>query len=137
LPRRRGSFDIFLPSATGLVLAALGVVAVGGFIARDNLVAALYIGIAISAAGAWLARRDPAIRFVALMVAGAAAIGVGVELVYLVDDLSGSPWARMNTIFKFYNEIWLLLAIAGGAAAGVLLTSLVARLSRAPARRPV
>jgi YYY domain-containing protein len=130
LPARRGTFDAYLPRYTGWAVAAIGIVAVIALIMRDNFVAALYIGIAAGAVGAWLVRRDPAIRFVALMVAGAAAIGAGVEFVYLVDDLSGSPWARMNTIFKFYNEIWPLLAIAGGASAGVLITTLLARAAR-------
>ena len=132
LPARRGTFDVHLPRYTGWAVAIVGAVAVAVLLARGNPVAALYIGIAAGAAGTWLAKRDPAIRFVALMVAGAASIGAGVEFVYLVDDLSMSPWARMNTVFKFYNEIWVLLAIAGGSAAGVLVTTFLARAYNAP-----
>jgi YYY domain-containing protein len=135
-PARKGTFDLFLPRYTGWALAAIGASAVIVFIARDNLVAALYAGIAAGAVGAWLVRRDSAIRFIALMAAGAGAIGAGVELVYLVDDLSETPWARMNTVFKFYNEIWLLLAIAGGVAAGVFLTTLFAAAIPARATAP-
>ncbi len=45
----------------------------------------------------------------------AAAVGAGTELVVLADDLIGSDWYRMNTIFKFYNQVWVLLALAGAA----------------------
>ena len=135
LPAQRGMFDAYMPRFTGWVVAAIGVVAVVALLARENPVAALYIGIAAGAAGAWLVKRDPAIRFIALMMTGAASIGAGVEFVYLVDDLSTSPWARMNTIFKFYNEIWVLLAIAGGASAGVLVSTFFARAWHAPSLR--
>jgi uncharacterized membrane protein len=44
-------------------------------------------------------------------VAVACATVVGVEILYIADDLRGSPWERMNTVFKFYLQVWILLAI--------------------------
>ncbi len=46
-------------------------------------------------------------RFVLLVVALGCAICFGTELVYIRDVFEGNS-ARMNTIFKFYYQVWLL-----------------------------
>ena len=61
------------------------------------------------------ARADGAVFVQRLMVFVALAIWVGVEVIYLKDFLSGGDWRRMNTLFKFYIQAWVLLGIAGGA----------------------
>lgn len=132
----RPTLDLGLPSASTILVAVVGAIAVIGLIVADNLVAALYASIAATGTGVWLMRRSPAIRLLALLVAGAGFIGAGVEIVFLVDDLAGSPWARMNTIFKFYNQVWILLGIAGASAAGVLVSNLYGRWSRGSASSP-
>jgi YYY domain-containing protein len=48
------------------------------------------------------------------------AVALGVELVYVRDFLDNSPYERMNTVFKFYYQVWTLLAL-GGALAFVFL----------------
>ncbi|MBA2758974.1 MAG: glycosyltransferase family 39 protein [Chloroflexia bacterium] len=131
---RTQGFDFGLPPWTGSALALLGVGAVVSLLLLDNPVAALYVSMAIAATGAWLTKRSPAIRMVTLLIAGASFIGAGVEFVYLVDDLSGGPWSRMNTIFKFYNQIWTLLGLAGAASAGVLVSHLLGRLATSTPR---
>ncbi|MBX6342937.1 MAG: hypothetical protein IRY97_10800, partial [Thermomicrobiaceae bacterium] len=66
---------------------------------------------------AWLVwRRDPARATLALLSAGATGVTLGADLVFVVDDLRGSPWERMNTVFKFYFEGWTLFALAAAAA---------------------
>jgi len=40
-------------------------------------------------------------------------IGLGIELVYIRDFLDGSSFARMNTVFKFSMQLWLLMAVGG------------------------
>ncbi len=59
----------------------------------------------------------PAEAMVLLMLALAAAIALGCDLVYLRDIFE----SRMNTIFKFYFQLWALLGIGGAWAIGELL----------------
>ncbi|HVL23451.1 MAG TPA: DUF2298 domain-containing protein [Thermomicrobiales bacterium] len=79
---------------------------------------AIYLGVGVAAGVLWLALRRPSERFVAALVAGGMLLGGALEIVYLVDDLSGGDWYRMNTIFKFYNQIWVLLGLATAALIG-------------------
>jgi len=73
--------------------------------------------VAASALFALRFRRSPR-RFYpwALIAVAFATIGA-TELVYVVDDLDGGDWFRMNTVFKFYLPAWILL----GVGCGVLL----------------
>ncbi len=100
----------------------VGVIMVAGavvvLVLADRLTLALFAGIGLSAGILWLALPRPSERYVMMLVAGATLLGGSLELVYLVDDLSGGDWYRMNTIFKFYNQIWNLLGIASGVLAG-------------------
>ena len=41
---------------------------------------------------------------------------LGVEIVYIRDFLAGSEWRRMNTVFKFTIQAWVLLGMATGSA---------------------
>lgn len=90
-----------------VVLAALGQPVIG-----------LYVGVGGSAAMLWFALRSPAERFLMAMIAGSALLGAALEVFYLVDNLQTTPSYRMNTIFKFYNQIWNLLGIAAAVLVG-------------------
>lgn len=114
--RRRGDFNahpIFL--RTEVVHAGALIVIL---LALQYTTIALYLGIGLAAAILWLALRAPSERFIMALIAGGTFLGASLELVYLVDDLSGSDWYRMNTIFKFYNQIWILLGVATAALIG-------------------
>ncbi|HEX5499656.1 MAG TPA: DUF2298 domain-containing protein, partial [Thermomicrobiales bacterium] len=84
-------------------------------------VLALYLAVGMLAAARWMIGQRAAPRFVALLAAAAAFVGAGVELVVIADDLISTTAYRMNTIFKFYNQLWVLLAIAGAASVAVML----------------
>ncbi len=60
----------------------------------------------------------PSLSMLGLLVAAASGVTAGTDLIFVVDDLSGSPWERMNTVFKFFMEGWTLFALA---SAGVMI----------------
>ncbi len=62
-------------------------------------------------------RRFPRRTFTLLLAFWGLSVLVGVEVIYLRDFLGGGPFYRMNTVFKFYLQAWVLLGIA---AAGLL-----------------
>ncbi|MGH2561779.1 MAG: DUF2298 domain-containing protein [Thermomicrobiales bacterium] len=83
----------------------------------------LATGLAFAGAGAalWLTSPRRSVAFTAAMVAAAGCIIAGTELVYVVDDLSGGTAYRMNTVFKFYNQVWMLLALSGAILGAIML----------------
>ncbi|MBN1639944.1 MAG: glycosyltransferase family 39 protein [Anaerolineae bacterium] len=60
----------------------------------------------------------PERRFVLALIGTGFLLMVGVELFYLKDHLAGDQvgWWRMNTLFKFYLQVWIMLGVAVGAA---------------------
>ncbi|MBC7236163.1 MAG: hypothetical protein H5T69_09990, partial [Chloroflexi bacterium] len=72
----------------------------------------LWIGAGVSAL--WgLGRPAQFLRRLMLFVA----LGIlgGVEIIYMKDFLDGSEWRRMNTLFKFYIQAWVLLGLSLGS----------------------
>lgn len=104
-------------------LLIVGGLAFSVFLATtDHQVLALTLGFAWAAVVLWLVASTPALRFVGALVAAGSLVAAGVEVVFVVDDLSGDPiWFRMNTVFKFYNEVWVLFAISGAALVTLMI----------------
>lgn len=59
---------------------------------------------------------QPERRFIHLLAFLGLGILLGCEVVYMRDFLQGGEYHRMNTIFKFYIQAWVLLSVAGAAA---------------------
>ena len=72
--------------------------------------------------------------FTLLLAWVAWAVSLGMELIFIRDHLSGGDWYRMNTVFKFGLQVWVLLALAAAASIPLLLRGL-GRLGGVTAQR--
>ncbi|MDQ2998184.1 MAG: DUF2298 domain-containing protein, partial [Chloroflexota bacterium] len=71
----------------------------------------------VAGARVLLARRLPAAAWFAAWLAVLAwAVSFGIELFYLRDHLDGGTAYRMNSVFKFGLQAWILMALAAAAA---------------------
>ena len=107
--------------------AAGGVIILGS----GRPVLGLMVALAGAAGAGWISLTGTGERFICLLLAAAFGVAGGVEVVVVADDLIGTDWYRMNTVFKFYNQVWVLLAIS----CAVLFALMAARVSASmPAR---
>jgi uncharacterized membrane protein len=62
----------------------------------------------------WRRSREatPATLFVSLLLATGLAILAGTQVIYLKDWLAGGGAYRMNTVFKFFSQVWVLWGVA-------------------------
>jgi YYY domain-containing protein len=71
------------------------------------------------------ARSAPGI-LVNLILLAACAIVTMTEIIYLADDLQEEIYERMNTIFKFYYQVWTMFAVAAAFGGYMLWTNVIA-----------
>lgn len=101
-----------------LAMIVGGVLFVGALIRLDIALAM------VLALGGWLAldlRHSPTKLLTYTLALLGLAIAAGVELVYLRDFLDGSAWERMNTVFKFYYQVWVCFSLSGALIFSQLL----------------
>lgn len=108
-----------------LLAGALGLAGLAGTLAvLGKPLAGLLLALGLVVAGLFFhPQQTPARRFLLGMVGTGLALGVLTELVALEGDIG-----RMNTVFKFYLQVWVLW----GIAAAVALPTVVARLRALP-----
>jgi YYY domain-containing protein len=61
-------------------------------------------------------RLPPVHLFVLALLLVPIALSAGTQVVFVKDFLAGGSDFRMNTIFKFYNQVWLLFAVGAACA---------------------
>ena len=102
----------------GHLLGSLLALAAGGtaiVLAKDGyMVAALLLLLwFVSAVALWRWRNHER-AFVAVLIFSAFGILFFLEFFYLRDFLDGGDWYRMNTLFKFGIQVWVLLGVGVG-----------------------
>jgi YYY domain-containing protein len=118
-PERPLPWGLWITGWTAVVSITL---VVAGF----PLLAALVPVVVLAACLALRRGMSPEQLFTLLLVFTAALISLGVEIVYLRDFLGGGDYQRMNTLFKFYMQVWVFYGIAAAVA--------LARLTRREAQ---
>lgn len=66
----------------------------------------------------FLPNRSDARRFLLFMIGTAATLTLVVELIYLPGDIG-----RMNTVFKFYLQAWIMFSLSAGVCLGWIIKS--------------
>ena len=100
--------------------------AIGSAVGGAWLAACLALLIALAAALLWVRLRpsvgsnDPGASFALLLVLAGLLLTFATEFVYIGDSFG----TRMNTVFKFYYQAWVLLGIAAAYGVGRLLERL-------------
>ncbi|MGI8589284.1 MAG: DUF2298 domain-containing protein [Chloroflexia bacterium] len=77
--------------------------------------------------------KSPGTVFGGIMLVAGFVIMLGVEYIYLADHMGDGDYYRMNTVFKFYEQAWVLVACGAAVALYALLGPRGSR--RRPARR--
>jgi YYY domain-containing protein len=96
-------------------LPLLAVLAIG--LLAGSVVLLLLSLILLSLVVAWFRRQYPVRLMVALTAGTGFVLALSVEIVALGGDVG-----RMNTVFKVYLQVWLLLALVGAVALGAALS---------------
>jgi len=102
-----------------LLWSAITVLLVVAFLSTlGEWVVLLLVVWAVSAGAVLMVRLggSPRERFAQLSMVMGCLVMLGCELVYVRDFLGGGDWQRMNTVFKFYIQAWVLLSIASAGA---------------------
>jgi uncharacterized membrane protein len=106
------------------VLALLGLVLLFA-LGRLYLFALLVPLLALTALLFWRKNLSPEMMFTLLLLFTALLLSLGVEVFYLRDFLQEGDHHRMNTIFKFYIQVWIFFGIASTLALKKWLAYLV------------
>jgi YYY domain-containing protein len=133
LAPRRSELNLPPDAVRLLILVAVGAMLYALFTDRQWM--AIYVAFGLAAGIAWLALKRPSERFLCAMIAAGMLVGAAIEVVFLADNLRDTDAYRMNTVFKFYNQLWVLFSLASAVLITFMLSRLLASLgSSAPAK---
>jgi YYY domain-containing protein len=123
-----GNYKLLLTGAVWLFVLAIFMI-----LLKYTAVALLlpWVGLAFLLLLRWDVSAERA--FVTLLAFTALLLLLGVQFVYLNDFLGGGDYYRMNTYFKFFIQVWVMIALA----AAVMLPELWERTDRWPLSRRV
>ena len=105
-------------------LATVGYVLLGLIVFKQFVFALALVVIVLAGLLALSPRPDPRRQFVLTLIALGAALTLVVEIVVLKGDIS-----RMNTVFKFYLQVWVMWGVAAAASLPILWERLERRRS--------
>jgi YYY domain-containing protein len=128
------------PAPWGLWIAGwVAVVGVVLWLAGLHLFVVLIPLMALTGALALRRGQTPEALFTLLLIFTALLISLGIEVVYLKDFLGGGDYQRMNTVFKFYIQVWVFLGIASAVALARLSGAVIisGRRVLSPAMSPI
>ncbi len=103
-------------SAQRLIILAAVFLAVGILLVFGGLRIMLFCIAITAAALLFIRRNDNKALAVYLIIFIGALVAFGVELIFLRDFLYPGQWERMNTVFKFFYQVWTLWAIGAALA---------------------
>lgn len=99
-------------------IPALGAVAIAAWLLNRSVLAVCLAVLAFALPLLWRREReaDSADHLATLLAVTGVAILAGTQLFFLKDFLQGDAYYRMNTLFKFFNQVWVLWAVAAAIA---------------------
>ncbi|MBC7256256.1 MAG: hypothetical protein H5T66_09165, partial [Chloroflexi bacterium] len=110
-------FGVVSPGKVAGLIGFVGLVVGGAAFASGQGFPSVGILVPLAVLAMWntvLWRRE-ACSFPYLLISLGLLIMMGIEVFYLRDFLEGSEWRRMNTVFKFGLQAWVLMGLGGGA----------------------
>jgi YYY domain-containing protein len=127
----RENLQAWKPLAMPVVLLALLYVVVIAFLFIKDYWVAPFVLTLIVLAGLLGLRPNlsPQRRIPLILISSALGLTLLVELIVLDGDIG-----RMNTVFKFYMQVWVMLSVVGGVAAAMAWPAVQARRNRLSGR---
>jgi len=103
---------------TSALLSLTAIAALGSWFWGRSVLALCLLPLGLAWLLLWRRGRaaDAGSLFVALLTITGLAVLAGTQLVYLKDFLQGGGAYRMNTLFKFFSQVWVIWGVAAAIA---------------------